>query len=192
VNLAIDGAAALSVDGLGVATIAGFTRSPELPTTAGAYSRTGGYSADAFLARLTMLPSGVSRYGASSAGCEGPLAIGVTSWPQAGNATFSVTCHSAPPRSTTGWLLLAALRVEVPTSVLGVDLWVSLVSPPVALRATSSAIGASEVPLPIPNVPAFVGKSVFAQFLWAGPSIPPLCPPLGLSASNALQITIQP
>ena len=44
--------------------------------------------------------------------------------------------------------------------------------------------------MPIPSVAALVGNSLFAQFLWIGPNTPPPCPPLGLSASNALQITI--
>ena len=76
--------------------------------------------------------------------------------------------------------------------VFGVSFWVDLTPPAVALPAASNAVGASDAPLPIPGVAALVGSSLFAQFLWIGPNAPPPCPPLGLSASNALQITIQP
>ncbi|HZN37809.1 MAG TPA: hypothetical protein VFD82_03345 [Planctomycetota bacterium] len=33
---------------------------------------------------------------------------------------------------------------------------------------------------------------LFAQFLWLGPGAPAPCPPMGFSATNALDITIQP
>jgi len=58
--------------------------------------------------------------------------------------------------------------------------------------ASSNSIGASEVPLPIPNDPGLASVRLFAQFAWAGPNTPPSCPPLGFSASNALDFTIQP
>jgi len=48
------------------------------------------------------------------------------------------------------------------------------------------------VPLPIPAVSTLAGLRLFAQFVWLGPCAPPPCPPLGLSASNGLDFTIQP
>ena len=36
------------------------------------------------------------------------------------------------------------------------------------------------------------GLRLFAQFLWLGPAAPLPCPPQGVSASNALDFTIQP
>jgi hypothetical protein len=56
----------------------------------------------------------------------------------------------------------------------------------------SNPIGAGEVPLPIPAVPTLVGLQLFAQFVWIGPGSPPPCPLLGVSASNALAVMIQP
>jgi hypothetical protein len=76
--------------------------------------------------------------------------------------------------------------------VLGVNVWID----PTVLFGTatvfSNPIGASEVPLPIPLNPALAGFRLFTQFLWLGPAAPPPCPPMGFSATNALDITIQP
>ena len=65
-------------------------------------------------------------------------------------------------------------------------------APAVVLPVASNALGAADVLLPIPGAPALAGQSLFAQFVWFGPAAPPPCPILGVSASNALQITIQP
>jgi hypothetical protein len=76
--------------------------------------------------------------------------------------------------------------------VLGVEVWSDYFTrPSVPLPASSNHIGASEVALPIPNDPALSDVQLFAQFFWAGPTAPRPCPPLGVSASNALDITIQ-
>ena len=76
--------------------------------------------------------------------------------------------------------------------MLGVEIWLD----PSQLLATATvfgdSIGACEVPLPIPNAPALAGTRLFAQFLWLGSAAPPPCPLLGVSASNALDVTIQP
>ena len=179
----------------GASTMAGYTISPNFPTTPNAYSRSllGGRAIpDAFATRLDMLPTGVSAYGNSSPGCNGALTISVSSWPQLGNSSFSVTTSGAPANSNSGFLLLSVAPMSPPLNVLGVDLWVSLSPSSLALRATSSSAGAADVPLPLPNTPSLVGQSLYAQFVWIGPTTPPPCPPLGLSASNALEITIQP
>jgi hypothetical protein len=73
-----------------------------------------------------------------------------------------------------------------------VELWIDSFPVFVSLSASSNHIGASEVPLPIPNDPALAGVRIFAQFFWSGPTSPSPCPPLGVSASNALDITIHP
>jgi hypothetical protein len=64
-------------------------------------------------------------------------------------------------------------------------------SPFLTFPVGSDVLGRGTLPLPIPqNAP--VGGMIHGQFVWAGPSSPPPCPPLGLSASNAIRITIQP
>jgi hypothetical protein len=57
---------------------------------------------------------------------------------------------------------------------------------------TSNGVGAAEFALPIPGSGSLVGTRLFTQFGWVGSASPPPCPPLGVSASNALDITIQP
>ena len=45
---------------------------------------------------------------------------------------------------------------------------------------------------PIPSSSTLVGMQLFAQWAWVGPNLPAPCPPLGLSTSNALEVTVQP
>jgi hypothetical protein len=183
-------AMALALDAQGAATVAG-NAGPGFPTTPGAFSTINSGGGDGFVTHLDMLPTGASVFGSSSPGCTGPLVIGVTSMPQVGNAAFAITCNNAAP-NTVGLIAFAGAGLSSPMTVLGVDVWID----PTSLLATatvfSNPIGAGEVPLPIPAVPTLVGLQLFAQFVWIGPGSPPPCPPLGLSASNALAITIQP
>jgi len=62
----------------------------------------------------------------------------------------------------------------------------------VPISANSNQLGASEVTLPIPRVPALRTARLFVQFFWGRPTAPPTCPPLGMSASHAFEILIQP
>jgi hypothetical protein len=142
-----------------------------------------------------MLPTGVTVFGNSSPGCNGPLAIwpvaSVNSMPSVGNTSFALTCSNSSPYSV-GLVAFSGLGLPAPLAVLGVEVWVD----PTALLLTatvfSNAVGACTVPVPIPNNPTFAGVRLFAQFLWLGPNAPPPCPPLGFSASKALRFTIQP
>ncbi len=191
-GISTDQDSAFSVDASGVVTVAGWTNSSGFPTTPGAWDTTHNGNRDAFVARLDMLPAGASIYGASTPGCAGPLLIGVTSWPQVGNASFALTCGNAPPIAT-GLLAFSGAGLAAPFSVFGADIWVDLASPAFfTVFVTSNALGAALVPIPIPNVPTLAGGQAFAQFFWAGPSSPPPCPALGISASGALAIVVQP
>ncbi len=191
----VDATIVVAVDGVGAATVVGWTYSFDFPTTPGAWDTTfnGGLGlADVYLSRLDLLPTGARAFGSSSAGCDGPLAIGVTSMPRLGSAAFQITCSNAPP-SAGGVLLLAARGLATPFRVLGVDLWVDpagawFVAPP----AFSSTVGAAHFALSLPPNPFLINQQVNAQFVWLGPASPPPCPRLGLSASNALEITVQP
>jgi len=186
-----DSAVAFALHSTGAATVAAVTWTSSVPTTAGAFDTTFNGAVDAFVARLDLLPAGVSEYGASTPGCAGSLAIGVTSWPQVGNPSFTITCTNAPPNAVgrLGVSLAAASPLFFVAGVLvGVDPFTTLF-----LDTSSNAIGAAEVPIPIPSSPALAGGQSFAQFFWLGPSAPsPPCPPLGISASNALALVVQP
>ncbi len=185
-----DFASALALDAQGAATVAGVTFA-DFPTTPGAFDTTHNGNEDAFVTRLDMLPTGVAAFGRSSPGCTGPLAISVTSMPQVGNAGFALTCGNAPP-SASGLLALTGGRFANPVILLGAEIWVDPTRVFIQLPANSNNVGGCEVPLPIPNGRGLRGTRLFAQFFWAGPTSPPPCPPRGLSASNALEFTIQP
>jgi hypothetical protein len=157
-------------------------------------ARTAAVTMDSDVVTLT-LPAAASPYGTSTPGCAGPLAIGTTSVPQLGNAAFAITCNNAPPNVPAGpggVLVISAAALATPVSIAGANAWVDgsqLAHFPVI--AGSNAAGAAVVPLPIPNNSAIAGLQLFLQFFWAGPSSPPPCPPSGVSASNALAITVQ-
>jgi len=179
-----DSAWTLVLDGSGAATVAGITTSANFPLSPAAIDPVlAGY--EGFVTRLDLLPAGVTKYGASTPGCAGPLAIGVTSWPQVGNGAFSITCTNGPPNST-GTLGVGFAPASPPFFVAGVlvalDPFATLF-----LDATTNALGASEVSIPIPSDPLLVGGAAYAQFFWISP-----CAPGGVSASNALAIVVQP
>jgi hypothetical protein len=183
---------ALAIDDQGFAVVGGDTETTSFPTTPGAFSPGPlGGTYDGFVTRLDMLPTGTAVFGNSSPGCTGPLAIGVTSMPQVANTAFAITCGNAAP-GTAGLLAFAAAGPSIPLNVLGVDVWIDPTTVLSTPAVFSNPVGASELPLPIPAVPALAGLRLFAQFFWLGPGAPPPCPPLGLSASNALDFTIQP
>ena len=113
-----------------------------------------------------------------------------TAMPQMGHVGFSILCTNAPP-SSPGALLLGSRPLEVPMVVLGAALSVDPTSA-VLMPLASSAIGRSDVQLPIPRQPALIGSSFYTQAFWRGPAAPPPCPPLGFSSSFGLAITVQP
>jgi hypothetical protein len=172
--------------------VAGFTAASTFPTTLGAFDRLHNGGQDVFVTRLDLLPAGVTAYGTSTPGCRGALVSGVTSIPAVGNATFAITCASAPP-SGAGFLFLAGAGLSVPIPILGAQLWLDPASAFfVALNAQADAAGVSSFALPLPADQGLVGVRLDTQFFWVGPAAPPPCPPLGISASNALAIVLQP
>jgi len=186
-----DVAEAVALDAAGRAGVVGWTRSLDFPTTSGGLQRTYAGSDDAFASKVDMLAAGLRAYGDSSPGCDGPLAIGASAMPRVGSATFALTCNGAAPRAL-GLLLASAGGLATPIALLSVRLWVDPAVSWSGIAVASNALGAIELTMPIPNAAGLVGRHVFAQFVWAGPGAPMPCPPLNLSASNALEITIQP
>lgn len=190
-----DTATGLHVDANGVATLVGWTSSTDLPTTPGAWNRSnrGGFlrASDAFVLRLDLLPVGARSFGTASPGCSGPLGIGISAQPSI-EARYEITCHGAPP-SAPGLMLLAPSGAANPFRVLGVDVWLDLTGPWFLTRAvTSDSVGGAHSPLRLLRDPRLVGARLAVQFVWFGPAAPPPCPPLGVSTSNALEITLQP
>ncbi|MHC4814012.1 MAG: DUF7948 domain-containing protein [Planctomycetota bacterium] len=181
----------LALDAQGAAVVVGFTDSGDFSTTANAFDPTNNRGRDGFVARLEMLPTGVSAFGTSTPGCNGPLAISVTSIPRIGNAAFALTCGNAPPNGS-GLIAFSGAQLQKPLVILGAGIWVDTTSPAfLVLPVTSNGIGAAVFKVPVPNDSMLVGVRAFTQFVWSERTQPPPCPPLGLSASNSLDITVQ-
>lgn len=177
---------AVVIDASGAALVVGLTDSTNFPTRNPVQSTFKGLY-DVFVTCLDLLPPGVFSYGGSTRGCSGALPIGASSRPRVGNASFAVTCERAPAGST-GLLGLSGRGLATPLVVLGAAIWIDPAAPAFVLApAHSSASGASAVPLPVPPDAGLVGARVFAQFYWSD-----ACAAGGVSASNAVQITVQP
>lgn len=176
----------IALDDTGAATAAaanGF----HFPVTPGAYDTDEPVAFDAVVFRLTMLPTGALKFGASTPGDQGPLAIGVNAMPSLGTTGFAITCLSAPASSGQGFLLLALSPLTNPLPVKGAALWVDPAQLFLIIPVGSNADGYSELPLTIPNQPQLLGVPTYWQYAWRPPGggIP-------WSMSNALELTIQP
>ena len=176
---------ALDVDGAVVAEFA--TTSTDFPTGPDPFQPSFGGATDAIVARLDLLPMGVKKYGSSSPGSQGALAAGVTAMPSVGSVEFALTCGHAPAAGQ-GWLVVGLGGLPTPVAAAGASLWVDPTNPIWLLPVKSDDIGACIVPVRVPEDPAAAGLTAFAQFLWKDPgaAVGPL------SASNALEITVQP
>ena len=176
---------ALDVDGAVVAEFA--TTSTDFPTGPDPFQPSFGGATDAIVARFDLLPMGVKKYGSSSPGFHGALAAGVTAMPSVGSVDFALTCGHAPAAGQ-GWLVVGLGGLATPVAAAGALLWVDPTNPIWLLPVKSDEIGACIVPVRVPEDPAAAGLTAFAQFLWKDPgaAVGPL------SASNALEITVQP
>jgi len=182
----------VALDAAGGATVAGSTYSVNFPTTSNAHNSAPNGGQDVFVTRLDMLPTGVSLHGDASPGCAGPPIAAVTSMPRVGNQRFALTCTGAPPNGI-GVTALASGRLPAPIAVFGARLWLDPFSGLfLLLDARADARGAAGTLLPIPADGNLAGARVHAQFFWFGPTAPPPCPPLGWSASMALEVAVQP
>jgi hypothetical protein len=114
------------------------------------------------------------------------LRIGVGAWPQVGNASFLFTCAGAPANSL-GLLAVGTAGLTAPVPLAGAGVWIDVQSPVFTVLLSSSSLGSAYAPAPIPPAPALAGLQAFAQFFWTDP-----CAPAGVSASNALAVTVQP
>jgi hypothetical protein len=177
---------ALGVDDTGAAVVGGFTVSEDYPTTAGAWQGTLSGPSDVGLTKLTMLPTGVARFGSATPGSLGLPAAGVTAMPKLGSSTFGVTCTQGPP-ARSGLLALSLSALDRPLPAVGVGLWIDPTGLLALLPTQTDGLGFCELRLRIPSNPAAVGLTAFAQFVWKDPA-----GPAGWSASNALAITVQP
>ncbi len=174
----------VALDPTGAATVIGSLYSPDFPVTPGTIDTTFAIG-KVFITRLDLLPTGVTKFGRSTSGCRGPVSIGVSalpSWATSG-AKFEITC-TAGPTSGFGILAVSLGKLAAPIPVMGAQLFVD----PFALVAVpmmSGSEGYVSEPASLNGVP--IGTKGYVQFLWQDP-----CAPLGVSASNALEIVVQP
>lgn len=182
----------MMVDENGDAIVVGSTASYDYPTTANAFDRTFGANglADGVLTQLDLQATGLVRFGRGTRGCTGPVLLRGTAMPQMGNIGFGILCTNAPALSA-GALFLSDHRLPTGVVVAGAELWIDP-SAGLTLALSSSDLQRAEIPLPIPAEPDLIGGRVYAQAVWVGPSTPAPCPPLGLSTSFGLEITVQP
>ncbi|MBL8898856.1 MAG: hypothetical protein JNM84_14550 [Planctomycetes bacterium] len=157
------------------------------PTTPGAFQSSNPGQFSGVVAHLDLLPIGVERVGRPSEGCAGRPLIGVRSQPHIGNASFALDGARAP-QSTAGSLLLSLGTLPVGLPIVGIELWVDPTAPLfVSAFAGSDAHGHTLAPLPLAIDPTILGASLAAQYLWIDG-----CGAQGLSATDALRLTVQP
>jgi hypothetical protein len=172
----------LSVDWSGAATVSTATASTDLPVTPGVFDPVSGYG-KAMVAKLDLLPIGVSKYGTPSSNCGRRPSIRVTAMPKLGTPSFGIRCISGPDNGT-GFLALSAGALTTPLKTTGIELWVDP-SVMILLPMATDSFGAAQLTVPL-NLPAnYAGLTVAAQYLWIDS-----CGVAGLSASNALKITL--
>lgn len=172
----------VAVAATGDVLVTGLTYAGDFPATRGAYVGAG----DGFVVATDLLPAGTRRFGAATAGCAGLPVIGALSVPRVGNAGFALGCAHAPALGT-GAVALSLGRLQAPLVVLGAALWVDPFAPTDVPSSAADAHGGAELGLAVPADPRLIGGSVHAQFLWLDG-----CAPGGISASNALTVTIWP
>jgi hypothetical protein len=187
-NLTSGKGAVLDVAPDGRVAVAVGTISPDFPVTPGTLSTSLQGASDVAVAVLHLLPTGVATLGTSTPGCSGPLVFGVTAMPQVASEVFALNCTGAPATSPRGLLLISLGALATPVKAGGVDLYLDPASLLVLLPLTSDAYGYTELPLRVPTDPATAGLHAAAQVVWRDPC----AQPGPFSASQALEITIQP
>lgn len=179
----------LAMEEMGGVWAVGFTQSTNFPTTPNGVGGSPNGANDAFVAHLDMLPTGVSAYGSSSPGCNGPIVASVTSMPRVGNMHFAMTCTNMTPPAI-GLIGISLVPAVFPTTVLGIDVWVDTTLLQTVFLATTN-YGAQAL-MPIPADAGLIGLPIAAQFAWYEGGVGSTCPSLGWSASHALYFLVQP
>ncbi|HKD99972.1 MAG TPA: integrin alpha, partial [Planctomycetota bacterium] len=140
---------------------------------------------------ISLHPQGVTYYGASTPGCDGPQLLRANSAPKIGNSWFILAMDNVPPSGTGLMLITDSQGTGVDLFGLGIGLWVDLVFANSVIPADvyGTLDGHGFTILQIPLVPAFIGAPLYAQAIWAWSSC--ALPPFNLSASNGAQFVLQ-
>jgi hypothetical protein len=151
----------------------------------------------ASLSLSTTVPTGLpyESFGTGTAGCSGDHHICGQGSPAIGNGAFALTCDKAPV-STLGLGLVGNVKHLAGNDPfgLGVPLYIDflLSTEILGLDFVSDGAGNGVAAAPIPNNALLVGAKYTVQALWVWPSV--VCVPSvnGFSASDAIELTIQP
>ena len=176
----------LAIGPEGEALVVSQTQSPDFPTQDASDGSIGGGS-DAFISKLTMLPTGAAKYGLSTAGCAGKSWMSVTGMPKLGSATFGFQCTNAEKGGEPCFLMVGAGAAAGAVPAKGALLYVNPGLPFVLVPAVVDAFGYFEARAPLPSAPAWAGVAVYSQLFVGGSP----CAPNDWAASNALAITLQ-
>lgn len=170
----------------GEAVVVGSTESSNFPTTPGAFDTTMNSSVDATVSKLSMLPLGVTKYGASTPGCKGSLWASVTAQPKLGSTGFGITCTNADSSGSSAILVVGIDGLSAPIHLKGTDLWVNAHPQVLLIPVGLDSFGYAELPAPLPKDAALVNLTIYAQFFVPGSD----CTSKGWAASNALGIEL--
>lgn len=135
-------------------------------------------------------PTGLSRFGAGTPGCDGAVRCHGNSAPRVGNAGFALVGDRLAAQLQT--FVLFGTGADLAGSDpfgLGVLLHVQPAGL-VVLATTADGSGVAIQPLPIPPVPSLAGSALHAQMATFYTACLPS--PLGLGTSNGVTLTIRP
>jgi len=124
-------------------------------------------------------------FGASTAGCLGPIQLTAGSLPHLGNAAFSMVAHSVDPgQNVFGYVTFGVLAS--PLNILGIDIYVDPLTALGLFPTTVGSLGDARLDLAIPaGLP--LGLQATVQFIAFDP-----CGPQGLTASEGLGLLLIP
>jgi glucose/arabinose dehydrogenase len=135
---------------------------------------------------------GITSYGTGTPGCTGPNVLSLACSPNILNPGESINASNGPPGTNAiGIIGGAALPVGSDPLAIGVEVLVDLTPGTYTLYETPVAPnGIATLATPIPNAPALIGLTFYAQnfFVWSSCSPSPL----NISSTQGLQVTIQP
>lgn len=163
------------------------TTSIDWPVTSGAFDQTFGAGAPGIVARLDLLPIGVSRYGTATAGCSGVPTIGVESQPSLADGGFTLYATALPPFAHGALAAFSLAPAHGDLKLGGATLWIDVGGIVALAPMTGDAFGFGELPIHLADDPALLGLSAWAQVLFKDP-----CLGGGWQATTGLGLKIQP
>lgn len=149
---------------------------------------------DIFVSIVKPAPTYAIAYSAGTPGCAGPHALSATNSAKIGIPNFTLKCTNAPANSLGGWFITDSQDIPGSDAFnVGVKLHVDFFNATEAfvIDSYSDSAGLGILAIPVPNNPVLVGKTFYAQTVWAWALTVCFNFPMGLSSSNGLAITIQ-